>query len=60
MLGPNLATCHLATWAENVVKPKPKLCKKNGRKNRQKRGRYGVGIKKCVVNKIESRHEALW
>ena len=32
MLGPNLATCQLATWAENAVKFKLKLSKKWKRK----------------------------
>ena len=32
MLGPNLATCQLATWAENAVKFKLKLSKKWMRK----------------------------
>ena len=35
MFGPNLATCQLVTWAENVVKLKLKL-NVNGRENETK------------------------
>ena len=48
MLGPNLATCQQATWAENAentwaVNFELKLSNKNGRGKKQKRGGSGVG-----------------
>ena len=49
MLGPNLATCQLATWAENAVKFKLKLSKKWKRKPDKKRGRDGVGDKMKIT-----------
>ena len=49
MFGPNLASCQLATWAENAVKFKLKLSKKMEEKTKQKRGGYGVGNKVWVV-----------
>ena len=49
MFGPNLASCQLATWADNAVKFKLKLSKKMEEKTKQKRGGYGVGNKVWVV-----------
>ena len=42
MLGPNLATCQLATWVENDAKPNPKLCEKMEQKSKQKQVGCGV------------------
>ena len=62
ILAPNLVTCQLATWAENIVKFE--LSNKKARENQTKRGGSGVGdtIKRSweVWLKIESKHEPLW
>ena len=44
MLGPNLATCQLATWAENAVKFELKISNKNGRGNQTKMRWEWIGI----------------
>ena len=49
MLGPKLATCQLATWAENAVKFKLRLSEKIEGKTKQKRGGCGVGNKMWEV-----------
>ena len=49
MLGPNLAACQLATWAENAVKFKLNLSKKMKEKTKQKWGRNGVRDKMKIT-----------
>ena len=43
MAGPNLATCQLAAWDEDVVKFELKLSNENGRRKQTKTGWGGVG-----------------
>ena len=62
MLGPDLATCQLASWAENVAKFKLKLSENWKRKpNKSEVGMdWETKCGECKWNEMEFRHETLW